>query len=269
MWTTTSRVTFTIVAVCIAAGTAGGALVDSEGFEDSLFALGDLAGQEGWVTLGGVPQNTPGSTAVVQGAVVHSGQQAVKVDRGANADARWFVPKNITPTAPVHIEWDMKVTAATGAQTYGPFFGVEAYDYAGPVVGVLGTMGVDAKTGDLLYQRSDTGALDETGTSVPFDTWNNYQIRLDFDNDQYSIWFNNSPILTEFFVDSYIGNDLNEFTDADISALAAGASPADQAAVGTAYVDNFTVTVVPEPSSLMMLAFGLSGMLYWLARRRK
>lgn len=249
MWATVKQATVVILAVGLAAGTAGAALVDSQGFENPPYSLGNLASQENWITAGGVPDGNAGSTAVVQNAVAHpdSGAQAVKIDRGANADARWYVPGAVTPTAPVVIAWDMRVVASLGPQTYGPFFGVEAYDYAGPELGVLGTMGVDAKTGDVLYQRADNGSLDETDVDVTFDVWNHFEMSLDFDADLYTLFLNDRFVLTESFVDSYGGNDLNEFTDADLAALAAGASPADQAAVGTAYFDNFTVMFDSPP----------------------
>lgn len=275
MWTTKDRVTTSlrklacVVGVVLCVATTGAAsIVDSGGFENPPYTMIDLAGQDDWVTVGG-----GGGSAAVQGTVAYpdAGSQAVRVDRGANSDDYWFVPINETPTWQIAIDWDMWVEEADGDQTYGPFFGVQAYDYAGAEFGVLGTFGVDAHTGEILYQRADTEAFDITpnNDTVPFDTWQHYQLLLDFSEDQYTIFLNGQPLLTEDFVSSEIGHDLNEFTDADIAALAAGAGVDNQAAIGTAYVDNFQVTVVPEPSSLVLMLAGVSGMLLWRTRRRR
>ena len=62
---------------------------------------------------------------------------------------------------------------------------------------------------------------------------------LDFTSYQYSAYlnYNSTPLVTEGFVDG----SLISFTDADISALAAGGDTTSQAFTGTAYYDNFQV----------------------------
>jgi len=252
-------------AVALCAVTAEAAsIVDSQGFENPPYSLGNLTGQNSWVLSGpGV-----GSATVQNTVVMLPGAQAVKVDRGANSDDRWYVPVVGYPTGQyIAIDWDMNVTQTVSAATYGPLFGVEAYDYSatGPN-GVLGTLGVDAFTGDVLYQRADNGSLDATGTTVTFGQWDHYKMLLDFGTDVYTVYLNGTPLLSEVFVDSYTGNDLDDFTDADISALAAFSGVADLAAVGTAYYDNFTVT--PEPSSLVLMLLG-SAVFFWMPRRRR
>jgi hypothetical protein len=259
-------------------------IVNAGGFElpfTTVFGgTGQLEGQvnpagEGQILPPGQWQRTPGgtSTAVVQSTVFApgGGTQAVRVDRAANNDVRWAVqvdslgyPDYPNPSPPepaqpcICINWDMRVQQTQGAAgTFGPFFGVEAYDDAG-AIGLLGSLGVDATTGDILYQATGSGALTETGSVVNFGEWNRFQIKLDYSTDQYSIFRNFAMLGTFGFVD---GN-LDQFSDADISALAAGTG-ASGALTGTAYYDNFLVREgacpIPEPATFALIGFGLAG----------
>ncbi len=214
-----------------------GVLVDSLGFESPDYSVGSLQGQNGWVTSGG-----GGGTAVVQTDVKLTGDQAVQVDRGTGSDDRWAVP--VTPFTPqrfLDIRWDMRVEQTTGGGGFGPFFGVDVYDDNG-IFGVLGSLGVDATTGDVLYQLQDTGQLVEAGATVSLGDWLPYHIRLDFLANEYSIIVAGSLLATTGFVDRGTtgGNDLDEFTDADIAAFAA----VGETTPGTAYFDNFIVQEV-------------------------
>ena len=221
-----------VLAAASADANAAGPVVDSGGFEQ--YTLGTLQGQQGWQAAG-----SNASTATVQSGTVHSGSKALEVFRAPNADRRWAVPKSGLPTGRfVVIDWDMQVLG-TGQEGFGPFFGVEAYDDRG-TLGLLGSLGVDASTGDVLYQNEGFGALVETGKSVTFGAWHHYRMLLDFSVDQYSVFFDGSKILTSGFVDKSLG--LDDFTDADIAALAAGADSFSQGLSGTAYFDNFFVS---------------------------
>jgi hypothetical protein len=250
-------------------------IVNANGFElpfTTVFGgTGQLEGQinpagEGQVLSPGQWQRTPGgtSTAVVQSAVFApgGGTQAVRVNRAANNDVRWAVQvdhlgypdfPNPFPPEPAQplicISWDMRVEQTTGAAgTLGPFFGVEAYDDASGI-GLLGSLGVDATTGDVLYQATGTGALTETGSRVSFGQWNHFDIELDYSTDQYTISLNFTELGTFGFVD---GN-LNQFSDADISAFSAAGDAGSQALTGIAYYDNFLVREgpcpIPEPTT--------------------
>lgn len=215
------------------------AIVDANGFESG-FVPGDLENQSGWkrssLSLGA--GNVPG-TGVVQNSLVESGSQAVQVDRGLRTDDRWAVPVNgqgFPMNRYILIDWDMNVTG-TGASTgFGPFFGVDSYRAAAGLT-VLGTLGVDATTGDVLYQRDDNKSLDVTGQTVNFREWNSFQMRLDFEQNVYSMFVNGNFVLSDGFVDG----PASTFTDADIAAIAAGGDGISQNATGTAYFDNFLV----------------------------
>jgi hypothetical protein len=259
-------------------------IVNANGFELPFSILagggtGRLEGQvnppgEGQVLPPGQWQRTPGGTssAVVQTAMVASGLQAVQVDRVANNDARWAVqvdhlgyPDYPSPFPPepaqpcICINWDMKVNQQTAnPNAFGPFFGVEAYDDSG-TIGLLGSLGVDATTGDVLYQATGTGVLTETNSVVNFGQWNRFQIKLDYATDQYTIYRNFQSLGTFGFVDP----GLEQFSDADISAIAAGGDAASQAAVGRAFFDNFLVREggcpIPEPGTFVLVGLALGG----------
>lgn len=239
-------------------------IVNSDGFESPDYSTtfdgtGSLEGQDGWLTAGGGV-----STATVQTTVVASGTQAVRVDRGASSDDFWAVPVVGFPSVgfdQVIVEWDMRVEDS-GSTGFGPFFGVQVNDDNGvPLLQAAG-FGVDAATGDVLFQAGSTGFLTETGTFATFGEWNNFRIELDYSTDMYSYYFNDGLLGTTSFVDAGVGG----FTDADITAIAAAGDATSQAATGTAYFDNFVVSEVPEPGSLALLAMGV-GLL--VSRRRR
>ena len=211
-------------------------IVDTDGFETG-FLPGALHGQSGWLKLS---HTVDTSTADVQSLVVKSGTKALRVDRAANFDSHWLKPVGGLGF-PTHrfvlIDWDMNVTA-TGATSgvFGPFLGVDTYDDTGSP-SVLGSLGVDATTGDVLYQASGTGALVPSGFFVNFGAWHHFQIKLDFGLDQYQILLDGNPLLSSNFVDGVS----SKFTDADIAAFAAAPGSASQSQTGTAYFDNFLV----------------------------
>jgi hypothetical protein len=166
----------------------------------------------------------------------------------------------------------MRVERTTGQLgTFGPFFGVEAYDAdnSPPAIGLLGSLGVDATTGDVLYQFQDTGFFTETGTVVAFGSWRHYSIELNYAAHQYKVFLDNTLLATTGFVDhNIIPGGLNHFTDADIAAIAAAGDLASDSLTGTAYFDNFIVQV-PEPSAWVLAAFAGLGLIVNAAARRR
>jgi len=208
-------------------------ILDTGGFE-SAFSSGDIEGQNGWIDSG-----NGASTARIQNSVVKDGTQAVRVDRGANSDDRWAVPVG-TLGFPhyryVTVDWDMNVQDFGSHTAFGPFFGVDTYDDSS-VPNVLGALGVDGSTGDVLYQAGGSGVLVETGSTVGYDEWNHYQIRLDFEADEFTLFLNHLEVASDIFVDGAS----DTFTDADIATFAAGFDSASQMETGAAYFDNFLV----------------------------
>lgn len=252
-------------------------IIDGEGFEapySTTFAgTGQLEGQAAklpndapfpgattWVASIGTS-----STAVVTDSMAASGTQSVRIDRAANeasGGGRWGANVVGWPSERyVCIEWDMKVLDAGGPSgSFGPFFGVEAYDDdgVGASNGRIGALGVDATTGDVLYTAAGTGFLTETGSTVSFGDWNTFRIDLDFDLHQYGIYLNDVLLLTEAFEE---GAGLDQLTDAPLATFAAAGDSVSQGLTGTAFYDNYSVfqmsTKIPEPGSLLLVFAGL------------
>ena len=236
---------------------------NSGGFEPSRFIPGELAGQD---TQGPWLKDAGAGTAVVQTAVRQSGAQAVQFTRPANAngDTRYGVRRELVPTGTLQvlrISWDMNVTqSVTPGVTFGPFFGVEGYDEFNNVPKLIGSLGVDATTGDILYQDGFDGALVETDAVAPFGQWNRYLLEIDYNADEYSVFFNGTRLATTDFVD----DGITGFTDAPLAALAATGDTI-ASATGTAYFDNYSIEIVPEPSALAVVGLGSLALL----RRRR
>jgi hypothetical protein len=272
-------------------------IVNAGGFElpfTTVFGgTGQLEGQvnpagEGQILAPGQWLRTQGaglSSAVVQSTVFApgGGTQAVKVDRASNSDDRWAVPvnhlaypdyPNPSPPEPAQplicISWDMRVEQSpVPVNGFAPLFGVEAYDDDGNPVALMASLLVDSGSGDVLYQAQDTGFLTETGSVVTFGAWNRFHIELDYSTHLYELRLNNTSLGTFGFVDqNNVVGGLNQFSDADIAAIAGGGDPASLAATGTAYFDNFLVRegmCIPEPAAAVLAAVGVIAM---QARRR-
>ncbi len=252
-------------------------IVDGEGFESPSYSTGTLEGQVASLpsdAVDGVWQASIGttSTATVQTSVVQSGSQAVRVTRAPNeADgggrfgielSGWPDPAGPVGGRFICIMWDMYVDGPLGVpgQSFGPFFGVEAYDDDGVGLsnGLIGSLGVDATTGDVLYQAAGTGFLTETGSTVNFGEWNTFRIDIDFLLNQYQVFVNGSddplsmiPLVTEGFVD---GAGLAQFTDAPLATFAAAGDSISQATGGSAWFDNYRIVQgkIPEPTTLVL-----------------
>ena len=202
----------------------------------------------------------------MQTAVVSTGTQALQVTLAANEEAYWFAPTTGVLTSSdsyVDISWDMSVSHTTlDSDSFGPFMGLSAYqdDTGAGDSGLFGSLGVDAATGDVLYQVSTNGGeLTETGTQVSFDTWNNFRIHLDFVTDTYTIYLNGSALVSSI---AFVDSGLTTFTDADVTAIAANSDAISQAATGTAYFDNLIVqlesNVIKDETTTSLVASAAS-----------
>ncbi len=236
-----------VMLLAIVAPRAGAVVLTTVGFEatgvpETEFVVGPFP-QQGWVH--DTQQNPPpveSSASIVTGMVPPAGgSQSLRVDRAANSDRRWAMPVAGQPTGRhIVISWDMAVELTNAPGVLGPFLGVEAYDGVGTLA-LFGSLGVDAATGEVLYQAADTGFITPTGDVVNSLEWNHFDMVLDMEDEEYRIYFNETLLGSIGFVDRNFGDGLNEFTDADIAAFVAGPGPASAAAVGTAWFDNFVI----------------------------
>lgn len=258
----------TLLLACSEA-TAASPRVDTKGFEN--YTLGPLVpdaspgtptlGQQGWFGFDRNFGTQNVEAAAIQSQVKKSGSLALQVDRASGVDSRWTVffsdetdPGTLALTLPqnrislpvqrfVLIDWDMLVDDAGGngqVGELGPYFGVEAWDSASSTaVQLLGSLGVDGSTGQVVYQQTGSGNFVNTGQLVDFGAWNHFAILLDYTLDTYRMFLNGTSIGAYGFVDGAQG--LNHFTDADIAALAIDGRSASTAIEGTAFFDNVRV----------------------------
>ena len=223
-------------------------IYDSKGFEAPPFVAGQaLESQDPadgpWVKT----SSTSTATVINNASGAAAGQQFVQVTRGANSDGRWAVNKpQLNVVGSLVIEWDMFVPTPTGSQPFGPYYGVEAYDSISNAPLLIGSAGIDAKTGEFLFQESGTGFINVTGLVLPFNVWHHFEMVLDYSAQEYSVLVNGTPAVTESFVDPGIA----DFSDAPIAALAAGGDSLSQAATETARFDNYLIRT--EPSSFVV-----------------
>jgi hypothetical protein len=270
------------------------------GFTTTFLGTGQLEGQVNPPGFGQSPPPMPPGqwlrplgvqtgTGVVQSSVVKNGTQAVRIERVGNSPDRWGVPVNHLaypdyPTPPVGedaqpclcINWDMLVEGPSGSgdDAFGPYFGVEANDDDVNGIHLLGSLGVDATTGEVLYQAPGSGNLTAAGPSAAFGTWHNYQIKLDYSTHEYTIRHDGVPLGTFAFVDG--PND--QFSEANIFALPAAGDPDNLARAGIAYFDNFLVregelcdttgTIIPEPTAIALALLGMA-LVPQIARRQR
>lgn len=239
---------------CLLLGFAGpsafaASVLVNDGFEQPEFNPGALQTQGGWL-WDGTGQGTTGATnATVQNTIAKTGDQAVLVARAPNSDRHWAVPDSNFPPPPalyptqrfIAVDWDMRVAEAPLSTGYGPFFGVDSNDRTSGIARVLGSLGVDASTGEVLYQASPTGFLTPTTSIVGFDQWNHFRLVLDFHTDSFKGFVNGVQVVDSHFVDDTLLQELNRFSDADIMAVAAEADSVSQALTSTAVYDNFVV----------------------------
>jgi MYXO-CTERM domain-containing protein len=228
------------LAACFVAAlpASAGTVVATGGFESPVYAPGALRTQDGWQ----VGFEVAGSTAVVQATTPGGVGQGVRVDRAAGSDYRWAKRSIGFPTGRfVSVRWLMRVEESTGTPgVNGPFFGVDAYDDNGPR-GVLGSLGVDATTGEVLYQLGDSGVLAAAPVErLTAGSWNQFELLFDFQTDTYRGFVNGAQVVSQAFVDDAL-SELDHFTDADIATFAVGDDPASNARTGTAYFDNFLI----------------------------
>ncbi|HEY8749844.1 MAG TPA: PEP-CTERM sorting domain-containing protein [Tepidisphaeraceae bacterium] len=270
---------------CLAAlsATTRGQVYDSGGFDNVLrfsptlvnssepSVLGNLRGQDAavkpWLYSG------PNTTTVTTGAAqvitaaqgpVFSGTQAVRVNR-FTGDNFWAPDLTTTVgTGTVKINWAMDVLPTNNANTFGPFFGIDAYGTGTSGFGRLGGVGVDASTGEFIY--IDSGGFEvvnfnpvtQLGQQIGVG-YHQYELDLSFASHTFSASVDAVSTVSGI---PFATPGATQFLDGDIATLreAAGTLGLDG---GTAYFDNYAVT--PEPTT----ALGLFSAFALLLHRRR
>ncbi|MBN1394802.1 MAG: PEP-CTERM sorting domain-containing protein [Pirellulales bacterium] len=100
--------------------------------------------------------------------------------------------------------------------------------------------------------------------NVPADTWVGLKYVIDLDNNQFDIWYDSGSGYTE------IASDLAMESTLDVNYV--GFNPngtGNDSNPPTFWIDDVSLELVPEPSTLALLACGLIGLLAYAWRKRK
>ena len=212
-------------------------IYDSGGFE-TFVPTQALDGQDPASPIGNGPwgQDNGTSTAEVTAANTIEGNQSVKITRvaGITGNTRWGVVKSVTPAGPnnvINIYFDMRVVRETNE--FGPLFGIEAYDASFGAPKFIGSLLLDASTGQILCHSTNTGAFVGTSTYLDVIVHHHYRLAVNFTDKTYSIFADGTLIYTEGFVNPAATN----FTDAPLATLAITTNND----AGIAYFDNYRI----------------------------
>lgn len=248
------------VASCVVLAAAAGAsaqtfLYNSNGFEAPGFTVGALAGQQGFIS------DNPAASAAgnVQNTFANGGSQAVRLDGGIGTN--WFYPAlNYTPNAGEIISVRADIARTLGANTSSFGFLLDIYGNNGARIARagLGTSGGAVRA--LVTTLNTAGAAANflaNSTVYGQNQWVNFDIQLNFTTRTFDLIIDGVTAGTNL---PMTNNAATGLADADLQvSTAAGATDAG-------FFDNYSVSVIPTPSSAALL--GLGG-LAALRRRRK
>jgi hypothetical protein len=242
-------------------------IYDSQGFEAPTFSLAPLAGQDGWQSFGA------GGTANVVAGAPGNATQVVQLDRlGDNygVGVTTPVPNLNLPGSPVvNVEWSMSYAPLPqdAPQTYGPYFAVEVNDVQGIQVLVAASTGLDAATGEILYQIPVTGQIDVVpGSYIPPNTWVDFLMALDYVTQTYSVYVDNILVIDSL---PFIDPGITGLSDVALAGYwGFDGTPEDLEAEGAGYYDNFRISVgVPDAGATgALMVLGVAALT--MARRK-
>jgi hypothetical protein len=249
--------------------------------------------------------NETDGSGFIQGSVVNSGAQALQVTRNnpSTGAQRYFYGQDTLDVTGVSLTrvtlaFTMRVDQPTSTGTDGPFFGVEAKGFITGDINAgtpyrLGALGVNAGTRELIvfgrdgFQQGNPSAfepkqfaIDDPAQSgiqpllVNYGQWYSFELIVDYSDQSLDVRF--GPVGGPLADLSSINKDIRwaeafgisnvtRFGDADIIGSGLETAGVPEASGGTAYFDDFSVTAVPEPTVMALLA-GATGLL--LRRRR-
>lgn len=237
-----------IVSVCyIGDGRpAHAGIIYQTGFESPTFTVGPLAGQDGWNVFSG--GGTP-NAVTVETAVADSGSQAVEVNTVLASGQTG--PYRYDPTSPsdtiVTMQADVMLTSSS-VQTSWQFAGIT------PALQFMGGFNV-LSDGTL---QIITSGFPATAPVIARDVWNEWQVVYNFGSQSFDIFVN----------DSLVAADEPFLTTS--STFGEGLFDTFNAAGGNdkGYLDNYSITSVPEPGSLVLLGSSML-LLLGVARRSR
>ena len=246
-----SRIILSVVALFAAAVLTiplQAGVIYSTGFENPPFTTGNLTGQDGWQVFGaGTPQ--------VETTLVKSGTQAVEVQGNTGGQTGPF-HSDATSATMVDLSADIYLASGT-SQSEWQFAGLGGPGL-GPFIGGIDTNPIN-NTVFLI-----TNGFPTVGNFTR-DTWHHVDLLFDFNTQTYTFTLDGTLLASNvaFCGDNgpCAGGHVNSYGNGFFDAF----SDPSQNDVG--YLDNYSVSDVPEPSSILLLGSGLAGALGRLRRK--
>ena len=212
-------------------------LYDSDGFEKPAFAVGTVAGQNGWTVAAGNP-----SFLTIEGSLVYQGSQALFLQNlpGVRVLARYTLP-----SAQSTDFWADVYIRPPAVSDIGANFSLNVRD-----------------SGGVIQSSVSFSSAGVAGSPYNQLDWNRITIFYDFEGagNKYYVYLNNALITPTGL--AFSGANLRLF-DFDWTANASATTS------GGGYVDNFviqTTSPIPEPGVVVLLGLGL---LVVLASRKR
>jgi hypothetical protein len=219
-------------------------VIYSTGFENPPFTLGNLVGQDGWTEFG--------STSVdVQSNVVYAGSQAVWVDGSA-----------VSQSGPYHSDFSTGPLVALSAYLYFSSSSTESdWQFAGLGSGLVPFIGgIDTNSSNGITLITAGGPLVATLTR---DTWHHIYLLFDFTTQTYDAWWDGTSIGTNV---PFCGGNAS-CTGAHVSSYGTGLLDTFGGGNDSGYMDNYSVSSVPEPSGIALFSSGFLGLAGVLKRK--
>lgn len=259
------RLAFLVVGMAVVSSAPATAqVIFSDGFES--YASGsNLDGQGGWVNFGSSTLTTVSSTQA------QSGINSMRLEEGPNPPDGYGsdVYRNFGPLITSGIvNFSFAQFVETGVDTAGNLFvSTQAMPTTfQPGVWIMtasGPGGTPAAGTNVIVTR---GATDAPLGTVPqvFGAWANHSLTVNLDANTFDYTYNGSPVVTGGVWDT-VTTDGVSFGGMNFWMQFGNLNGVNN----FMYFDNFSLTVVPEPSSMALAGLGLAGATWWRRKKSK
>jgi hypothetical protein len=223
--------------LALSAAPVWASVIYATGFESPVFSAGGVNGQNGWSTFGNAAAST------VQSAVAASGTQALAVD-GSVVGQHGPYYSTAATAGTLLISADILLTSA-GA--------LSSWQFAGLGAGLAPFAGGFDVEGNTI--KAITAGYPTIGT-LSRGVWNHFDIYLDFGLQQTTIAMNGTTLASGL---AFCG-DNGPCTGSAVATLGTVLFDSFGSGQDFGYLDNFSLSAVPEPTTLALVAAALAAL---------